>query len=554
MKNLNFTGRNYSYVERFDCNLSLSYENDRWDTWHIVREIVSNALDSVGGDAARIKIVEENGYISITDDGPGYPIVFAKRIGASSKKEENDSIGQFGEGLKLTALTCLRKGISMKIASQDWLIIPEAAPAEEGVSVLVFDIYKTDQPLNGSSLSIKNTEGIKHYIDNIGGYFLQFNHLTPLFGSVSAGIFPKEENKTKLFNKGVFIREIDALNSYGISINALNRDRDLIEDESMCSKIRSIWDQVDDKNLIDPYFTESYRAASLNTNSRLREFSDFIYPQEQCKAVWKETFYELFTDRGVIYTDDLAAKEACCIGYVPIRLDYCGKHAAEYVGIKKDVEVVKADYAFSWAEKLSSKEESRLSFFHQVAKLVGLEQPKFIKVFESYAKSEYISGIYDSDRDEISLKRDVLNGQLIEALDVYLHEQNHKATGADDYTRAFPDGLSKLLSQLILNFVGKVGFPLKVKLVTRGFQMPGSFSYSGDNMLSRIALLGDEVIIHTAGKTMRAILPDPVHKPYCSERMATLYKGRFYVNIPASIRETLPDEVIFYVAQDVEQI
>ncbi len=48
---------------------------------------------------------------------------------------------------------------------------------------------------------------------------------------------------------------------------------------------------------------------------------------------------------------------------------------------------------------------------------------------------------------------------------------------------------------------------MKIKLTSRGFKMPSHFSYSADNVMSQIAVTEDEIIIKTAGKTMRATLP-----------------------------------------------
>ncbi len=549
-----FAGREYTFVEEFDCNLTLDYENDRWEIWHIIREIVSNALDSVDGNADRISIYSENEYINIADDGPGYMLFFAKRIGASSKRQDYSSIGQFGEGLKLATLTCLRKGIEIRIASQDWLIVPKAIPAEEGMRVLAFDIYKTEDAINGSTISIENIPEISKYIENIGAFFLHFGKLSPLHGSISAGIFPKVDNQARLYIKGVFIKEINALFSYGITLDELNRDRDLIDEDSMRSKIRDIWVKVDDEMLIRSYFEESYQSAANGCNSTCTEFEVLIQPLEWYKSFWRAAFHDLFSEKGILHTDDLATKESILMGYKPVKLDYYGRKTAEHVGIERDVDVVRADYEFKWAEDLTRKENERLSFFTKVAQLAGLELPRELRVFDDYAKSEWINGVYDPESDRIALKRDVLNGELVRALDTFLHEVTHKNTGADDYSRSFADGLTDLAAKLSLALVERSGYPVQVKLSSRGFQMPPYFCYSGETMLSRVALLGNEAVIQTAGATMRAVLPIAVSKPYCSERMATLYKCRFYVNIPASIREALPKEVTFYVVQDLEQI
>ncbi len=47
---------NYRFTGTFDTNLTADYEVDNWQQWHIVREFVSNALDSVDGDINRLHI------------------------------------------------------------------------------------------------------------------------------------------------------------------------------------------------------------------------------------------------------------------------------------------------------------------------------------------------------------------------------------------------------------------------------------------------------------------------------------------------------------------
>lgn len=154
----------YRYCEQFDVNLTLQYENDRWSEWHIIRKFISNALDAVDGQIDSFSLSEEDGFIHIHDYGSGYSINYAKRIGASSKKNEEQSIGQFGEGTKMAILTCLRKGIKVRLASQDWLIIPNSMPIDDDLDVLVFDIYKSDETIQGSFVSIEATQEIKEIL------------------------------------------------------------------------------------------------------------------------------------------------------------------------------------------------------------------------------------------------------------------------------------------------------------------------------------------------------------------------------------------------------
>jgi len=409
MENVTINGVLYRYCEQFDVNLTLQYENDRWSEWHIIREFMSNALDAVDGQIDSFTLSEEEESIHIHDHGSGYPINYAKRIGASSKKNEEQSIGQFGEGTKMAILTCLRKRIKVRLASQDWLIIPKSVPIEDDMDVLVFDIYKSDETIQGSLVSIEATQEIKEILKDKGQYFLQFSTLSPLYGSMNQGIYPSV-SKTKLFNKGVYIKDIDALYTYGISINQLNRDRDLIDDDTLTQRIREIWNKVNNPNIIQRYFEESCRIANGATSSKYKEFNYCIYPEWEVRQIWVDTFYSLFGSKAIISTSDLASREATCLGHSPIRLEYFGRSLAEFIGIPKDVDVISDDYEFTWSNSLNDHEEKRLSFFKQVTDLLSMESPETVKVFESYAKSDNVVGVYNPSKDEIYLKRERLSG------------------------------------------------------------------------------------------------------------------------------------------------
>lgn len=553
MKEVIINGVSYQYIEQFDVNLTLQYENDRWSKWHIIREFISNALDAVGGQIDAFSLTEEEEFIHIHDLGNGYSINYAKRIGASSKKNDEQSIGQFGEGTKMAILTCLRKGISVRLASQDWLIIPKSLPIEDDLNVLVFDIYKSNETIQGSLVSIAATPDIKEIIKDKGQFFLQFGTLSPLYGSMIQGIYPIEST-AKLFNKGVYIKDIEALYTYGISLNQLNRDRDLVDDDTLSRNIRDIWNNVNNPKIIQRYFEESNRIANGVVSNHLKEFNYCIYPELEVRQIWVDTFYSLFGSKSIISTNDLASREATCLGHSPIRLDYCGRTLAEYIGIPKDVDVIADDYEFRWTDSLNDHEEKRLSFFKQLTDLLALECPETVKVFESYAKSENVVGLYNPDKDEIYLKRERLSGNLEEALETFIHELNHKSTGADDLDRKFADGLSSLSAKLLLEHLKTVGIPTRLKLTDKGFKLPKSFSYQADKLMSHITAIGNQIMIQTNGHLLRLSLNGLKLKAYCSERPVTFYKGSFYINIPNAIRQFLPEEVSFNLTINPEQI
>ena len=328
----------------------------------------------------------------------------------------------------------------------------------------------------------------------------------------------------------------------------------MIDDDTLSQSIREIWNKVNNPNVIQRYFEESNRIANGVISGKYKEFNYSLYPEWDIRYIWVDTFYSRYGPKAIVSTNDLTSKEARCLGHSPIRLDYCGRTLADYIGIPKDVDVISDDYEFTWSNCLNDHEEKRLSFFKQVTDLPTLECPETVKVFESYAKSDNVVGLYNPDKDEIYLKRERLGGNLEEALETFIHEINHKSTGADDSDRKFADGLSSLSTKLVLELLKTVGIPTSLKLTDKGFKLPKSFSYQADKLMSNITAIGNHIMIQTNGPLLSAKLSGLKFKAYCSEKPVTFHKGSFYINIPNAMRQFLPDEVSLNVTINAEQI
>lgn len=340
--------------------------------------------------------------------------------------------------------------------------------------------------------------------------------------------------------------------SYALSLSELNRDRDIIDEDVLCRKIRDLWNTVDNESLIEEYYLESECIGNSDVNKEYKEFRYCIYPQHE--SAWLKVFQDVYGEKAVIYTNDLASREAINLGYRPIKFEYNGRSLAKSLKIPTDIQVIGDDYEFRFASSLTEKETERLAFFSKVAGLLHMELPKSVKVYETYAKGDSIAGVYNPNKDEVLLKRERLNKEMVLAVETWIHELNHKDTGADDYDRAFANGLSLALSRLILQHMESVGLPVTLLLTNRGFRLPNDFSYSSLNMVGVIAIAGSEILMKTCGRVLRTSLPGISLRPYAAEREITFYKGHFYLNIPLLIRKELPAEVLFHISVNVAQI
>lgn len=530
-KNINVAGTTYSFKEEFDVNLAVTYENDTWSEWHIIREFVSNALDGVGMDTSRVDIIVQHGYIHIKDFGDGYPLVYAKRIGATSKKGDASTIGMFGEGVKMSLLTCLRRNIKVMLASLDWLVVPKLVESE-GQQVLFYDIYVTEQPINGSIVVIEATEAISGVVGNLHDYFLHYSKDHCLSGTQSGGIYPLKNGISRLYNKGVYVKELQGLFSYNISVERLNRDRDTISYSDIGYKVRDIWEDVDSIDLIKAILKQAVKPSS--ERERYIEFYASMYSNHS--YIWAKAFSELYGENARLFTNDIAAREAEALGFLPINVEHNIARILKQGGVKADEEGLSDDYEFTFSQDLNREERSILNLLPLYASIAGFHVPETVRVFDEYRSHDDIPGIYNHRNRQIYIRRDVLAGDLQKALQVYLHEVNHHVTGSDDMSREFADNLNTLLTNMILRYTKEVGVDVELEVDVKGIILPEDFSLSASNMVAAIVLMGNEFSIKVADKTIRAIIPSSIDKTLLWMRKVTICKGRFVVPLPQEIK------------------
>lgn len=532
MKNeIIINGTLYIWQEEFDVNLTLAYENDTWSEWHIIREFVSNALDGVGMDITLVDIANHDGHIQIKDSGNGYSLVYAKRIGATSKKGDASTIGMFGEGVKMSLLTCIRKNIKVMLASMDWLIVPKMVEAE-GQQILFYDIYHAEQPMNGSLVVIEATKAITNVISNLHDYFLHYSKDKCLSGDQYNGIYPLKNGVSRLYNKGIYVKDLQGLFSYGISIEKMNRDRDTISYSDIGYKVRDIWEEVSSIELVKALLQQAVRPSS--ECDRYIEFYASNYSNHP--HVWAKAFMELYGENARLFTNDIAAREAEALGYQPINVEHNISRILKHGGIKTDEDGLSDDYEFIFSQELSREERSVLDLLPLYANIAGMQIPETVKVFDEYRSHDDISGIYNHRNNQIYIRRDVLAGDLEKALRIYLHEVNHHATGSDDMSREFADNLNNLLANMIIRYTREVGVDVELEVNTKGIILPEDFTLSASDMVAAIVTMGNEFSIKVADKTIRTITPRPVDKTILCMRKVVICKGRFVVPLPQELK------------------
>lgn len=306
--------------EVLDTSLTLEYEKKNWGVDRICLDGIQNHLktDSCGTGTWVQCLVDEQ-WVSVNeaknnkekiesvrfiDDGVGFDVKNLVLFW-STKSQEKDSKGQFGEGMKMVAAASLREGLDMEMQSQNWSARPFGKKIDvqntrknttEKVEQLAFDVNHYDQDNIIGSRTIFHQPS-KKFIDEvlkIEDKVLELEEkYSPLFVGKRGQIVRKTEGD--IFVKGIFVKNENTLFSYNFDDVETNRDRNSIVNERIDSRVSSIIEELNDKHLIKTLLQKS-----LDNHNAL-ECS--YYQSTNYPFLWGEAFYEAFGKDACVNTN-----------------------------------------------------------------------------------------------------------------------------------------------------------------------------------------------------------------------------------------------------------
>lgn len=153
-------------IKRVPISISADYVA-HWGNWEAIRELLQNAIDTKD-----YSVEEHDCNLTITSRGGKIPIK-ALLLGNSGKRDDDEAIGTYGEGLKLAMVVLLRNGktLSIKNGNDLWTPIFEYSDLFEGESLSVVieeniypgeeDVVVTVSGLNWSDME----EFYENYVD-----------------------------------------------------------------------------------------------------------------------------------------------------------------------------------------------------------------------------------------------------------------------------------------------------------------------------------------------------------------------------------------------------
>ncbi len=231
-----------------ELTLTASYVRD-WKLAEAFREIVSNAIDAETEMGAKCSVEYKGDKIIVTSDGCTMPrevLLF----GQSSKMDREDTIGRFGEGLKLGMLAAVRAGHPIKIKTGDESWTPKIAKSSAfNADVLAIDIKTGLVYENVVRIEIGKVE----FTDwaEMATMFLRFDPdaQKSARGGYYGNVIVNPEFAGRMYVKGVLVQQNDKMR-YAIDFAhaRTDRDRKMIEGYDRKYYSRIIWNEAASKD------------------------------------------------------------------------------------------------------------------------------------------------------------------------------------------------------------------------------------------------------------------------------------------------------------------
>lgn len=300
-------------MKKYELSLSRNYVSS-WGIEEAIRELLQNAKDSNGEDI--IDIDKSSGTITITNKNTSIPSS-TLLLGNTSKKDDLDKIGQFGEGYKLALLVLLRenKEIFIKNGNKNWTPSFEYS---DNFECEVLGITETEGTGNDLTFEISGFDSSE--LDELEKEFLGLNGQA--YNSIQTGygeILTDSDFKGKVFVDGLPVYEDDNFD-YGYNFKpcyvSLDRDRKSINIyELKRLTALSVACCVDNFAFVDEVIDSNGRDGEYIKDENI-EFND----------EFKEKYAKHLMNRFNIKEDDVVINKS-------------NSNLAEYVGRKTDKEI-----------------------------------------------------------------------------------------------------------------------------------------------------------------------------------------------------------------------
>lgn len=418
----------------YDLNIGEKYVPE-WGAWEVGREVISNAIDAdrahynveiVGPDHIRVK----------TQTMP--TLAQIKFIGGGTKNATGETIGCFGEGIKLAAMVAKRLGGDMRVRFDRYEIRYELTH-DEGLGGRSVFMHVTEKPdfFDGMAVDVL-VNGIAR---SVSGKFL---------AKPDRGMIEKiDVDKLIIYNKGVFVAEKLTKSLYDWNLQtSINRDRNVIDYWAIGHQIVSIMDSAIDMKFARELLDASPDMFELECLRKHSLWASTNIPRMLLAAVKEKYGADVIMAANDLQANQLARRK----GYKVIIIDETFRDLIKK--IEPGERLLTADEIVSQQDKLDIDPTKNYDLGPVEAVMDVLDVAVEVFVYESATETLGMADFKDGRRRVYLSSCLFEHGQKTKLLGVFVHELAHVSAKASDGTMRFEDELTRLSGVLARKAIG----------------------------------------------------------------------------------------------------
>jgi len=446
-----------------------------------------------------------NKYIKITNYAPCVNRLSLEKLGYSSKRNDPNTIGQFGSGIKYAPIAALRLGLDFVFTGNDdkgSYILKYKSQVQDGINCIVYDYGNYTEnssfTLEAGIMSWDNEfqiyrEAISNAKDGMNWHRSIVNKITvekdqfsvfitaspammeiynnhdlyfcenanKVFTHLGSSMLDKVSQDFRIFCKTVLAHKDSQSNSmfdYEINSAGLNEDRNLKSLYSSEFDIITLFSKIKDEKLQTKIIK---KALSNNSFFEFKNISEYKWGINSFDESWASSFYSIFGKNSVIVSPTILDMDA-----VKYRMKEHGCEAIQInsLGLYTLLESSGVETALSkLGEKINYQTEDDISKYPKLMEAIkvaeffepGLNKMKLpIVVFSSSSSEIKVLGqvvnLMTEDAQIMIEKEHAIDSDIPSIIGTIIHEYDHYSSKITDVDyRAFRDLADKRIGKLL---------------------------------------------------------------------------------------------------------
>ena len=234
---------------KYELTISPKYVSS-WNVWDALREIMQNTIDRKNENDLAKTIVRYYDNHQRLIIGNEHSSLEKKSLimGETTKTNNANAIGEFGEGYKLALIILLRNGISVKIRTGNEVWIPVIEYSDKYSTDIL--VIRTKETKFSENLLYELNNISKDYYNELNEKCLYLKQPTEVIKTDIGDIIKDERYRKKLFVEGLYVCDLkgDKI-KFGYNMKSahieLDRDRNKIDSFNLWWEIGRIYASLD---------------------------------------------------------------------------------------------------------------------------------------------------------------------------------------------------------------------------------------------------------------------------------------------------------------------